>query len=267
LSPPHAGEIAAANVEAAPARHGSRRPIPKSHARVVAIPIAFNEEDKIGQVIERFSETRGIDVAVVDDGSTDRTGAVIRESGAVLIRRERRGGAGAAIRTAYGWARERGYHVCVILSGNDKDRPSEMPRLVEPILRGEADLVQGSRYAHGGEHVHMPLHRRVLSQAVHARLLSFAAGQRMTDTTNGFRALRLSILDDPRLLLDQRWLDGYELEPYLLLRAIRLGYAVREAPVTKVYPGTPRAYSKMRGVKDWWGIVRPVVFIGLGLAE
>jgi dolichol-phosphate mannosyltransferase len=233
----------------------------------VAIPVAFNEERAIGRVLDRFQDVKEIDLAVVDDGSTDATPRLVEERGVALIRRARQGGAGAAIRAGYAWARANNYDICVILSGNDKDRPDEMPLLVDPIARGEADVVQGSRYLGGGQHHNMPRHRRLASQYAHPWLFSLAAGQRMTDTTNGYRALRLSLLDDPRLDLDQPWLDAYDLEPYLLLRAIRLGYVVREVPVSKVYPPRGQPYTKMRPVTDWWSILRPIALLGLGLKK
>ena len=88
----------------------------------------------------------------------------------------------------------------------------------------------------------------------------------MTDSTNGFRAFRTTLLDDQRLDLQQQWLDGYELEPYLLYKAIRCGYRVREAPVTKRYD-LSRGYTKMRPFIDWWSILRPVVYLGLGIRK
>jgi dolichol-phosphate mannosyltransferase len=236
-----------------------------SAPRVVAVPIAFNEERAIGRVLDRFRELEGVDVAVVDDGSTDRTASIVRERGVEVITRPIRGGAGAAIRTAYAWARARGYDICVILSGNDKDRPAEMHSLIDPIASGEADVVQGSRYLSGGSRHNMPFWRRMASQYVHPTLFSLAARRRMTDTTNGYRALRLSILDDPGFALNQSWLDGYDLEPYVLLRAITLGYGVREVPVSKTYPEAGEPYTKMRFAIDWWRIVRPIVMLGLRL--
>lgn len=233
-------------------------------ARVVAIPVAFNEERAIASVIQRCREVEGIDVAVADDGSTDRTPEIVSSRGVRLLRSEQRCGVGAAIRRAYQWAHGEGYDICVILSGNDKDRPSEIGRLIAPIVEGRADLVQGSRYLTDGVHLNMPAHRIRASQVVHPWLFHRVSGQKVTDTTNGFRALRLSLLDDPRLNLDQAWLDHYELEPWLLLATIRLGYVLQEVPVTKVYPESGIGYTKMRPLLDWWSIVRPLVFAGLG---
>ena len=235
--------------------------------RIVAIPIAFNEEKKIGSVLDRFAEVEGVDVAVMDDGSTDRTPEVILEKKAMLIQHGERSGAGAAIRTAYRWAQERGYDICVIMAGNDKDRAAEIFRLIDPIREGKAVLVQGSRYLPGGNYGNMPFYRRVSTQLIHPLLFSFFARQRMTDTTNGYRALRLSVLDDPKVNLDQDWLDKYELEPYLLYTLIRLGYPVMEVPVTKIYPMKQLGYTKMKPITGWWSILRPIVLLGFGLRK
>lgn len=240
---------------------------PLSNPRIIAIPIAFNEELKIGRVLDRFLDVTGVDVAVLDDGSTDRTPEIIREKNAMLIQHSMRCGAGAAIRTAYRWARERGYDICVVMAGNDKDRPSEIFRLIEPIAEGKAVLVQGSRYLSGGNYGNMPLYRRISTQFIHPILFSLFARRHMTDTTNGYRALCLSVLDDSRVNLDQDWLDHYELEPYLLYTLIRLGYAVREVPVTKIYPMSSLGYTKMKPITGWWSILRPILLLGLGLRK
>ena len=86
----------------------------------------------------------------------------------------------------------------------------------------------------------------------------------MTDVTNGFRAYRLSLLDDPRIRIDQAWLDHYELEYYLHWKAITLGYRVLEIGVSKTYP-VSGPYSKIRRVLDWWGIVKPTLLLWLHL--
>lgn len=240
-------------------------PYPITSPRIVAIPVAFNEERAIADVCARFRDIEGVDLAVADDGSTDRTPEIVRGCGVPLLRVERQQGVGATIRRAYFWAKEQGYDICVVMSGNDKDRPAEIPRLVGPILEGRADLVQGSRYLYDGRHENMPKHRLGASQVLHPLLFRLASGgRRITDTTNGFRALRLSVLDDARFRLDQPWLDRYELEPWLLLKALRLGYVVLEVPVTKIYPPAGARYTQMRPFVDWWSILRPLVFVALG---
>jgi dolichol-phosphate mannosyltransferase len=127
--------------------------------------------------------------------------------------------------------------------------------------------VQGSRFlkpdANFGP---MPLYRK-LATRVHPLLFSVVARKRVTESTNGFRALRTSMLKDPRIALDQSWLDEYELEPYLLFKAIRLGYGFAEVPVTKIYPPKKQGQTKMKPITGWWSMLRPLVFLGLGLKE
>jgi len=77
--------------------------------------------------------------------------------------------------------------------------------------------------------------------------------------------MKVSVLDDPRIDLDQRWLDHYELEVYLLMKVLKLGYRTREVPVSKIYPPRSLGQTKMRPVLDWWRMLRPVFYLGLGL--
>lgn len=247
--------------------------------KVLVCPIAFNEKNKIRDVIERYLKS-GVrpqtDYLVVDDASDDGTTEVIQEyagRGVQLVKHDRRRGAGAAIRTAIHYARRKGYEVLVIMAGNNKDNPDEIPRLLGPIQSGDYDFVQGSRYKKfqgaagaasiGGD---MPFYRKVATR-IHPWLMSRITGTKVTDSTNGFRAFRLAILEDERIDIDQTWLDRYELEPYLMYKAITLGYKFTEAPVTKVYPPRRYGYTKMRPVIGWWSILRPLVLLGLGLKK
>jgi dolichol-phosphate mannosyltransferase len=233
--------------------------------RVMAASIAHNEASKIGRVIERFPPGLVDRIVVVDDASTDETPAVAAQKGAVVVTHTRRSGAGAAIRTAIKYATAEGFDVLVVLAGNDKDRPAEIVRLLAPMAEAGYDFVQGSRYLAGGDFGNMPFYRQLATRYVHPLLFSLFVGRRFTDTTNGFRAIRLSALRDARIDIDQPWLDHYELEPYLFFKMIRLGYKVREVPVTKIYPPHELGYTKMKPVTGWWSILRPVVLLGLGI--
>jgi dolichol-phosphate mannosyltransferase len=234
---------------------------------VIAMAPVLDEEVKIGEVVRRVPKGLVDETLVIDDGSTDRSADVARGLGATVLPMGRTIGVGAALRAGYRYAVEKNYDVAVVMAGNNKDSPEEIPLLVDPIADDHADFVQGSRFlkraANFGD---MPVYRRVATR-VHPLLFSLAARHRVTESTNGFRAVHRRVLGDPRINLDQPWLDAYELEPYLYLRAIRLGYRTAEVPVTKVYPPKKIGQTKMPPITGWWSILRPLVFVGLGLKE
>jgi glycosyltransferase involved in cell wall biosynthesis len=232
-------------------------------ARVAAVIPAYNESGKIGDVVRKIPRACAGRIVVVDDHSSDGTSEEAREAGAdQVIRQERNRGVGAAIRTGLFAARSSGYDFGVILSGDDQHEPSELPRVLGPLFADEADLVQGSRWLPGGATPGIPPERRWLTR-LYPLLFRIASGYPSTDGTNGLRAFRLSLLEDPRIRLDQEWLDRYELEPYLLYQAVRCGYRVREVPVTVRYHS--RGTTKMHLIRDGWRLLRPVVYLRLGL--
>ncbi len=234
---------------------------------MIAMAPAYNEEAKIGTVVRRAPRDVVDEVLVLDDGSTDRTAAVAREAGASVVPMPALVGVGAALRAGYQYAVERGYDVAVVMAGNNKDAPEEIPLLLEPIAAGRADFVQGSRFLKpAADFGPMPAYRK-LATRLHPLLFSLVARRWVTESTNGFRAVHRRVLTDPRLDLRQPWLDQYELEPYLYVRAIRLGYRTAEVPVTKVYPPRQLGQTKMTPIVGWWSILRPLVYLGLGLKK
>lgn len=234
--------------------------------RVLAATFAYNEGEKIRRTLARHPASRSYDLLVHDDGSTDGALDGIAP-GIIVLRHETNQGIGAAMKRVFEYSLANGYDVLVIHAGNDKDDPLEIPLLLEPIRAGAADFVQGSRYLGGGGFGNMPRYRVLGTRVVHPIVFSMAARKRVTDSTNGFRAMRTSILRDPRVDWRQAWLDRYELEPYVMMKAIRLGYRHVEVPVTKIYPRHELGYTKMRPFVDWWSILRPVVYLGLGLKQ
>ena len=235
--------------------------------RVLAVPFAFNEDKKIGSVIDRLNGTNVTEIIVLDDGSTDKTAQIALAKGVKVLSHDKQLGIGAAITTAIEYARRQGFDVLVIMAGNDKDRPNEIPRLLKPIIEEDYDLVQGSRYLKGGGFGNMPLHRRIATQLIHPILFSLVTGRRITDSTNGFRAIKLSVFDDERINIHQPWLNRYELEPYIFYKVIKLGYKVKEVPVTKIYPPKELGYSKMKPITGWWSIIKPLIYLPLGLKK
>lgn len=206
------------------------------------------------------------EVVVVDDGSDDGSPETARALGATVFPLGRTQGVGAAIRKGIEYAQEHDFDIAVVIAGNSKDDPQEIVRLLTPLTREGCDFVQGSRYLKGGYSGGMPFYRMVATR-VHPLLFSLITRKRVTDSTNGFRAFKLSLFQNPRINLWQAWLDQYELEPYLYYKAITLGYKTREVAVSKVYPPTELGYTKMKPVVGWWSILRPLVLLGLGLRK
>jgi dolichol-phosphate mannosyltransferase len=109
------------------------------------VPVAYNEKIKLGNVIERFLKSQmpsQADYLIVDDGSDDGTTEMIasyKDRGVMSVKHPKRSGVGAAIRTGIEYARTHGYDIIVIMAGNDKDNPQEIPQLLEPILSENYD--------------------------------------------------------------------------------------------------------------------------------
>jgi dolichol-phosphate mannosyltransferase len=238
---------------------------PEAGLRVVCVAPAWNEENRIGPVVEAVPRDVVEEVVVVDDGSTDQTGERAHAAGATVLQGAHRG-VGAAIRLGIDYAIDRGYDVVVIVSGAGKTPPAQIPQLLGPVLAGDAEFAQGSRYTDGGKFLRMTLSRRIGTRG-YTFLFSLLVGRRVTDASSGFRAIRLALFADKRINLWQPWLNGYELEPYLLFQALRLRHRVVEVPVTIEYPDVIRgqAYTKMRAWSDWYRIFRPVLYLALGL--
>jgi len=184
-----------------------------------------------------------------------------------IISNKERKGVGYAIREGIEYGLANRYDVAVVMAGNDKDDPREIPRLLIPIVQEDFDYVQGSRFLPGGKRVRNPLLRGVFSR-LYPFIWTLCTNIRCTDVTNGFRAYKLKIFLDKRINIWQEWLDNYQLEYYVHYKVLTLGYKTKEVPVSKIYPHKHRGgYSNISPFRDWWKITGPLVYLKLGVRD
>jgi Glycosyl transferase family 2 len=196
--------------------------------RIAVLVPAYNEAENIVYVLDRIpSEVCGRETAVlvVDDGSRDGTGDVAREHGAAVARHVINRGGGAALRTGYRLLADSGAEIVVTLDGDGQHLPAEMERLVEPVLSGEVEVAHGSRVLGEAERNHVA---REFGIVFFNRLVSFITRTHVSDCSNGYRAVRASVL--PQLVLRQEQFHTSE----FLIEAIKRGIPAREVPVTVV---------------------------------
>lgn len=234
--------------------------------KIIAIGPMYNEGEKTLGVVSRFPSGVVDEVVIVNDASTDGSVEKLRGRPITVLSLPQRSGPGPAIRKGIEYGLEKGYKIFVIFATNGKDNPQEIPQLLKPVLEGRADFIQGSRYLEGGGWKNMPFHR-IWGIKAFSILFSLFMGRKITDGTNGFRAFRSSVLEDPRINLRQDWLEGYPLETYLFAQAIRLKYRVLEVAVTKTYPSNKKNYTKMKPLIDWWNYFKPVPYLALRLKK
>jgi len=230
----------------------ARTYFPKRSKILVCVPV-IDEGERIRRQLERMRPVSGVlDVILADGGSSDGSTANERLQPAGLrgvLTKTGPGRLSAQMRMALAWGLEQGYEGFVFIDGNDKDDPAAIPAFASDLEAGW-DHIQGSRYVPGGQAINTPAARHWGVKLLHAPLISAAARFHYTDTTNGFRGYSARFLRDPRVQPFRDVFVAYELHYYLAIRAGRLGFKVKELPVTRAYPRgekTPTKISPLRG--------------------
>ncbi len=190
---------------------------------ITAILPAFNEEVSIGTVV--LHARQHVDqVVVVDDGSTDRTGEVAKLAGAEVIRHSRNMGKGVALKTGFEYVGKNGAKVIVTMDSDGQHDPEDITKLTIPILKGEADMVNGSRYINGNGK-NTPFYRRI-GQNVLDGVTNINCGLHITDTQSGFRAFARHTL--PAFSFKS---SGLAIESEMLMDAANAGLKIKEVEV------------------------------------
>ena len=202
-----------------------------SSQKIIAIIPAFNEEIGIGGVVLRTKKFVD-DVLVVDDGSSDKTAEIAKLAGAEVISLDKNHGKAFALFKGFEEAKEKGADIVVILDGDCQHFPEEIPILIEPITKGEADLVNGSRYLMKN---YIPGHRIFAHKLLN--LCTNAANDnkskengKITDSQSGFRALNKNALNNMNFKS-----DGFNIESDMIVHFLSKGLRIAEVPISVKY--------------------------------
>jgi len=204
------------------------KPNSAAKPRIVAGMPMYNEEETIGSVVTRA--LRYVDeVICIDDGSSDASARIAEACGATVIRHRVNRGYGGALKTLFLRATELDADALVLLDSDGQHETSDIPKLLQPILDGEADFAIGSRFVDGGGGTDMPAYRRLGIKVITAAS-NLSSDLGIKDTQSGFRAFSRTALE--RLRFDS---EGMELSLEMLEDAHEKQLRVLEVPTVIRY--------------------------------
>jgi dolichol-phosphate mannosyltransferase len=223
---------------------------------LVIIP-TYNERENIVQMLRAVMQVPGtFDVLVVDDNSPDGTAELVRVEALAfpsrihLLERPGKAGLGSAYVAGFKWGLEAGYEVLIEMDADFSHNPADLPRLADPVLRGEADIAIGSRYLTGVNVVNWPMGRVLLSYFAN-RYVRAISGMPIFDATAGFKAFHRRVLQ--LILTEPLRFTGYAFQIELKYKSWKYGFRLVEVPI--VFTERAAGQSKMTQ-----GIVREAAF-------
>ncbi|MCA1056372.1 glycosyltransferase family 2 protein [Rossellomorea aquimaris] len=220
--------------------------------KVIVFMPAHNEEESIGSVISRvprsFHPAVDVEVLVINDGSTDSTVEVAERAGAdhIVTFKDNRG-LGAAVREGLKSSVELGGDIGVMIDADGEYPPEQIPDLLQPIFRSEADYTMGSRFL--GTINGMKIHRR-LGNYCFTALQSLLLGKWIYDGQSGMRAFSRQAMESAEIIHD------YNYAQVLTLNLVRKGFRVKEVPILYHVRTTGRSFIKF---KSYMSSVLPAI--------
>lgn len=196
----------------------------KNIKTLIIIP-AFNEEKNIGHVISSVRKEFSLcDILVVNDGSNDRTGEIAKDHGVVVINLPYNLGIGGAMQTGYWYALMNNYDIAVQVDGDGQHPADQIKKLIQVVVEAKADMALGSRFLVNS--AYKPTKSRLIGMTYFSSMLSFILGQKVTDTTSGFRAVNKKVI----AFFSGHYPEDYpEVEALLLLH--KRGFNIKEVSV------------------------------------
>jgi dolichol-phosphate mannosyltransferase len=214
--------------------------------KLVIIP-TYNEKDNIRRIIGAVvSLQRDFHILIVDDGSPDGTGAIVKslqaEHPGQLFIEERSGkqGLGTAYIHGFKWALAKGYRYIFEMDADFSHNPKDLVHLYHACANEGADVAVGSRYVRGGKTENWPWNRAVLSYgaSIYVRFITWIP---VKDATAGFVCYKREVLE--KIDLDSIQFVGYAFQIEMKFTAWKLGFTIKEVPITFI--DRKEGYSKM----------------------
>ncbi|MEM5867880.1 MAG: glycosyltransferase family 2 protein [Candidatus Aenigmatarchaeota archaeon] len=217
----------------------------------VIIPV-YNEELTVGNVIERVRKTVEMmdvpyEILVVDDCSTDNSPEVSKNKNVKVYQLKQHVGKGYALRLGF---REAKGEIIVTLDSDGSHNPEELPRLLDPILNDEADLVIGSRFLNKANIFHNKLNK--VGVRLFNSFIKMLTGKATTDSQSGYRVIRSAVLRGLNLRS-----EGYEIESEILMKVLKNGHRVKDVPIE--FEQRTHGKSKLDPFKDGLKILKSIL--------
>lgn len=192
--------------------------------KIACIP-AYNEQNLIADVVRR-AKTFVDKVIVCDDGSSDNTSKNARDAGASVIRHEKNCGKGDALKSLFNYAKKIDADIMVTIDGDGQFLPEEIPKLMEPIIKGKSDIVIGYRFDKSTD---MPSYRKFGNKMLD-KFTNLAADLPFRDTQGGFRAYSKTALNSIKFST-----SGFGVDSEILVDASKKGLQISEEKVSVIY--------------------------------
>ena len=190
----------------------------------IVIP-AYDEVKTIGDLVQEI-RCKNLDVIVVDDGSTDDSGNIAEEKGAVVIRHPEKLGKGISLRDGFAYAVDKGYDGVVTIDGDGQHAICEIDSFLQVAKKYPESIISGSRMKNCDN---MPMIRRLTNQFM-SSMISGICRQQIPDSQCGFRYISTQILKVIKLTS-----SDFEIETEVLIKASRKGFKIYSIPIQSIY--------------------------------
>lgn len=192
----------------------------------VIIP-TFNEYKEIGRIVAEVRK-QGLEVIVIDDGSSDNTAAIAKDNGATVLKNEANQGKGASLIKGFNYAIDCGCDAVITMDGDGQHLPEDIPYFMRLAKYSDSGIIIGNRMQ---KIRNMPLLRLFTNKSM-SWLISAVVKQKIPDTQCGFRLIKQEVFKKVRLSTSK-----YETESEILIKCARLGFKIESVPIKSIYMG------------------------------